>query len=259
MKKQSWSRYSLTIVQLIILLVVFHIISSCGGGGSSSTTSDTSAPSAPSGLLATAVSSTQVSLTWSASTDNTAVTGYKIYQDGSQLATTTTTSYLVSRLTASTQYCYTVSAYDAAANESTHSNQSCDTTGNTDYTAISVASGFSTAYLTGKTFYYPFGQVGGVNLIFMDVYQFTSRTITRSENFTNTVLSANYTIVNANGINGIIQYNDGVADFCFNVQSVMSDHIMVCYCLCVYNVKSCTIDEARPWYFDRATAETNFP
>ncbi len=258
MKKQSWSKYSLPIVSLIIFLVVFHIISSCGGGGSSSTTSDTSAPSAPSGLLATAVSSSQLSLTWSGSTDNTGVTGYKIYQGGSQLATTTTTSYLVSGLTASTHYCYTVSAYDAAANESTRSNQSCDTTGNTDYIGINVASGFSTAYLTGKTFYYPAAQLGDKNIIY--VRQFTSRTVTWSENFYNTVGSANYTIVNANSINGIIQYNDGVYDLFFNVQSVMSDRIMVCYTYQgIASVKTCTIAEALPWYFDRSTAEASFP
>src|SRR5262245_27756330 len=41
-------------------------------------TGDKQAPSAPSGLTATAASSAQIGLTWSASTDNVSVTGYQV-------------------------------------------------------------------------------------------------------------------------------------------------------------------------------------
>ena len=82
---------------------------------------DIQAPSVPSGVTATAVSSTQINLNWAASTDNVKVTGYKVYRNGSQIATVTTTSYSNSGLAASTSYSYTVSAYDAAGNGSSQS------------------------------------------------------------------------------------------------------------------------------------------
>ena len=43
---------------------------------------DTAAPSIPTGLTATAISSTQINLSWAASTDNVAVTGYQVLRGG---------------------------------------------------------------------------------------------------------------------------------------------------------------------------------
>lgn len=101
---------------------------SCSSGSSSSDNADMTAPSVPGGLLASAVSSTQIRIAWSASTDNVAVTGYKVYRSNAQLSTTTTTSYVDSGLTAATQYCYQVSAFDAAGNASAKCTQACATT-----------------------------------------------------------------------------------------------------------------------------------
>ena len=67
-------------------------------------------------LTATATSSSQVNLTWTASTDNVGVTGYRVFRNGMQKATTSATSYIDTGLTASTTYTYAVSAYDAAMN-----------------------------------------------------------------------------------------------------------------------------------------------
>jgi len=64
---------------------------------------DTTPPSVPS-LTATAVSSSQINLSWTASTDNGGVTGYKIYRNGTYLTITTSTSYNNTGLTASTAY-----------------------------------------------------------------------------------------------------------------------------------------------------------
>ncbi|MGO4109626.1 fibronectin type III domain-containing protein [Paenibacillus sp. YAF4_2] len=85
---------------------------------------DTTAPSAPSSLAATATASTSVSLSWNASTDNVGVIGYKIYNGSTLVANTasTGTSYTVTGLTASTAYTFTVKAVDAAGNESSESN-----------------------------------------------------------------------------------------------------------------------------------------
>ncbi len=84
-------------------------------------TSDTQAPTVPANLTATAVSSSQINLSWAASTDNLGVTGYKVYRNGTQIATATTTLYSDTGLTASTSYTYTVSASDAAGNVSAQS------------------------------------------------------------------------------------------------------------------------------------------
>ncbi|HSB85847.1 MAG TPA: Ig-like domain-containing protein, partial [Ilumatobacteraceae bacterium] len=80
------------------------------------TLADTSSPTVPTGLTATAVSSTQVNLTWAASTDNVGVTGYDVFRDGVQLTTVGSTSYINTGLTADTTYSYTVRARDAAGN-----------------------------------------------------------------------------------------------------------------------------------------------
>lgn len=82
---------------------------------------DRTAPSTPTGLSATATSSSQVNLSWSAATDDTAVTGYRIYRNGTQVATSTGTTYSNTGLTASTAYSYTVAAYDGAGNVSAQS------------------------------------------------------------------------------------------------------------------------------------------
>jgi chitodextrinase len=79
---------------------------------------DTTAPSVPAGLKVTATTASSVSLSWTASTDDTAVTGYLIYRNGTQVGTSTTTTYTDTSLTASTQYSYTVKARDAANNQS---------------------------------------------------------------------------------------------------------------------------------------------
>lgn len=84
------------------------------GGGDD----DTQAPTAPTGVTATAKTGTSVSLSWTASTDNTGVTGYNVYRDGVQVGSSTTTSYTDTGLSASTAYSYTVKAKDAAGNVS---------------------------------------------------------------------------------------------------------------------------------------------
>ncbi len=80
--------------------------------------SDGQAPSVPAGLSASAVSTSQINLSWNASSDNTAVAGYRIFRNGTPLTTTAATSYQDAGLSAGTPYSYTVAAYDAANNES---------------------------------------------------------------------------------------------------------------------------------------------
>jgi len=90
--------------------------------------SDTQAPSVPQNLNATAASQSQIDLTWPASTDNIGVNGYRIFRDGTEIATAASTTYSNTGLTASTTYQYTVTAYDAAGNESNPSASASATT-----------------------------------------------------------------------------------------------------------------------------------
>jgi chitodextrinase len=87
----------------------------------SATTLDVTAPSKPANLEATVVSSTKITLTWNAATDNLKVAGYRIYRNGTQIATKTLTSYTDSGLAKNTTYTYTVAAYDDAGNLSAQS------------------------------------------------------------------------------------------------------------------------------------------
>ena len=77
---------------------------------------DTTPPSIPAGVSAIAASSSQINVSWSASTDNVGVTGYRVFRNGTQVGTPATLSFLDSGLTASTSYSYTVAAVDAAGN-----------------------------------------------------------------------------------------------------------------------------------------------
>jgi hypothetical protein len=82
---------------------------------------DTSAPSVPSGLTATAASSFQINLAWSAATDNIGVTGYRIYRNGAEIGTTTQRSYSATGLNAQSSYTFQVAAFDAENNTSAKS------------------------------------------------------------------------------------------------------------------------------------------
>jgi chitodextrinase len=75
---------------------------------------DTTAPTIPAGVTATAVSASQVNLAWTAATDNTGVASYRVFRNGSQVGTTTGTTYQDTGLTASTVYTYRVVAIDSA-------------------------------------------------------------------------------------------------------------------------------------------------
>ena len=88
---------------------------------SGGTTSDSEAPSAPGNLTVTGVTSTSVALSWTASTDNVAVSGYDVYVDNAFQTSVTSTSAAISGLAPSTTYMVYVVARDAAGNKSNSS------------------------------------------------------------------------------------------------------------------------------------------
>ncbi|GAA0411369.1 fibronectin type III domain-containing protein [Paenibacillus motobuensis] len=91
---------------------------------------DTQAPSTPANVTVTGVTSSSVSLSWTASTDNVGVTGYDVYQGTNLALSVTGTSATVSGLSAGTAYTFKVAAKDAAGNVSPQSTAvSATTTG----------------------------------------------------------------------------------------------------------------------------------
>ena len=64
---------------------------------------DTQPPTTPTNLTATSTTTT-ANLSWTAATDNTAVTGYNLYRDGTKVGTTTSTTYGYSGLACGTGY-----------------------------------------------------------------------------------------------------------------------------------------------------------
>ena len=99
---------------------------------------------------ALAQSPAPVQLAWQHSTDNVAVTGYNIYRDGKKIGSSPTTSYTDATVAPTTQYSYTVSAFDAAGNESDTSAAYIIKTG----TIIILPPGGSDVTFTPLTLYY---------------------------------------------------------------------------------------------------------
>jgi len=91
-------------------------------------TPDTQPPTQPTNLVATTQSTSQITLTWSASTDNTGTAGYRVYRGTTLINTTTNTTYTDTNLSPQTSYTYKVQAYDAAGNTSTQSVSASATT-----------------------------------------------------------------------------------------------------------------------------------
>jgi len=89
---------------------------------------DTTAPTVPTGLTATASSTTQVNLAWNASTDNDKVQQYVLYRNGTEIGTTPALTYTDSGLTPDTAYSYTVAAQDEGGNLSAAGNTATATT-----------------------------------------------------------------------------------------------------------------------------------
>ncbi|MEY9932738.1 chitodextrinase [Catenulispora sp. GP43] len=89
----------------------FQVYAPSGSGGG-----DTTPPSAPTNLTVTGHTSTSVSLSWTASTDNVGVTGYQVKLNGATALTTAATSATVTGLSPSRSYSFAVVATDAAGN-----------------------------------------------------------------------------------------------------------------------------------------------
>src|SRR5712672_644241 len=142
--------------------------------------SDTTPPTAPTSLAAAATSSTQVNLTWGASTDNVAVTGYFVERcTGTncssfvQVGVAGTTNFSDTGLIASTSYSYRVRAKDADGNASGYSNTSSATTqASSDTTPPTAPNGLAATATSSK-------QIGRTSTASTDIVGVTSYRIKR--------------------------------------------------------------------------------
>jgi len=113
---------------------------------------DTQAPTAASNLTVTGTTSSTVSLSWTAGTDNVAVTSYDVYINGALKTSVSGLTTIITGLSASTTYSFYVIAKDAAVNSSPASNSVNgsttafvpDTQNPTPATSLAVTSTLST-------------------------------------------------------------------------------------------------------------------
>ena len=145
------------------------------------TTPDVQAPTTPTGLTSSNITSISVTLNWTASTDNVGVTGYDIYRNSVKINATavTATSFNVTGLSQATSYSFFVRALDAAGNVSTNSNT--------------------------------------INITTADVQDPTAPTGLTSSNLTATSVTLSWTASTDNvGVTGYDVYRNGSKDQCFH-------------------------------------------
>lgn len=105
---------------------------------------DTEAPSVPGTITVSNITTNSASVSWGASTDNTAVTGYDVYVNGTKLQSVTTNSINLSDLNDNTEYTIKVRAYDEAGNLSEFNTEKSFTTLKSTVTqSISLSAGWN--------------------------------------------------------------------------------------------------------------------
>jgi chitodextrinase len=120
---------------------------------------DTTAPSAPTGVSMTSKTSTSISISWTASTDNVGVAGYRIYVNNATTPVNASlvagTTYTINGLSPVTAYSINVKAVDAANNVSAVSNSISVTTDaniTIDVTAPTRPTGLTATNITSSSF-----------------------------------------------------------------------------------------------------------
>jgi len=116
----------------LVLFLVLGIGFWLAGCQDNSVGPETIAPSMPTNLVATAVDSTTVVLTWTASTDNVVVCWYNVYRGSSApvllIGTSRTNSFRDTTVAPGSVYAYAVEALDCSQNVSPLSGTAIDTT-----------------------------------------------------------------------------------------------------------------------------------
>ena len=133
----------------VIARDIINNLSSASDVVNGTTLQDTEAPTIPTNLIISNASDSSFKVSWSASSDNNAVTGYDVYVDGNLNAYTTDLSYTITDLNASTTYTAQVLAKDVDNNKSEKSASVSGTT--TDGSSNGVAELFISEYIEPET------------------------------------------------------------------------------------------------------------
>ncbi|MFV8340946.1 endonuclease [Flavobacterium sp. XS2P39] len=165
-------------------------------------TADAQVPSAPTNLLATGTTSSSVSLSWIASSDNVGVTGYDVYMNSVLKTTVPGTTTDITGLIASTTYSFNIVAKDAAGNSSASSTVVNATTAAGTSITYCTSQGNSTAdEKIGKVIFGAInntttGTAGYENFTVLstNVTSGTANTITITPSWTSTVYSEGYAV-----------------------------------------------------------------
>lgn len=180
---------------------------------------DTQAPSDPTNLVASNPTDNSINLSWTASTDNVSVTSYDIYQSGVNLYNTVTTSFVVTGLSANTNYCFTVRANDGSGNTSGFSNQACETTSdNGSQTTDLFISEYVEGSVTNKAIEIANFTGGPISLL-----NYTLKLATNSNNFSTTYTFPNSPTI-ANG-DVFVVANSGLNSGCQSEQDDVNNSI----------------------------------
>ncbi|MDG1397022.1 MAG: endonuclease [Polaribacter sp.] len=115
------------------------------------TTQDNEAPTTPSNVTVTNITTNALSVSWSASTDNESVSGYEVLLNDNLAGETSSTTFNVQNLVPNTDYAVTIVAKDVAQNKSTPST-AVNIKTLADTTAPSVPTGVSVSNQTGSSF-----------------------------------------------------------------------------------------------------------
>jgi Concanavalin A-like lectin/glucanases superfamily/Domain of unknown function (DUF1929)/Bacterial Ig domain/Glyoxal oxidase N-terminus/Fibronectin type III domain len=106
-------------------------------------TPDTSPPTVPTGVTATAVSASQINVAWTASSDNVGVAGYTIFRNDAAVGSVTGPTFADTGLQPSTTYRYTVAARDGVGNLSAPSSPPVTATTPSSNPGLVAAYGFN--------------------------------------------------------------------------------------------------------------------
>ena len=110
----------LFILFLVLVLALF------GGSCRKDKPPDKTPPTVPNGIAITAVSISEIKITWKPAVDDSGkVKGYKVYKNGKHLKSIETTSVSDTGLIRQVKFCYRISAYDKDGNESAQSTEVC--------------------------------------------------------------------------------------------------------------------------------------
>ena len=115
------------------------------------TSNDDEAPTAPTNVVLNNITTSTIDATWSASTDNEAVTKYEVYANEDLNGETATTSYTLTNLNPNTTYAITVLAKDIANNGSAQST-AVNATTLTDNTPPTIPTNVTISNISGTSF-----------------------------------------------------------------------------------------------------------